>query len=259
MHDAVSHALVSRGRPPRGFEQMLGASVALHALLILALIVAPRPATPVEPDERDVMTISLGGAPGPRAGGMTALGGRPVQQVAPPEAKPEPPQAPAARQPAMVEPTKAAPKPKPAPPDTVAKPVEQAPGRTPTKGAEVQPGTALAFTGGQGIGVGLSTGGGGTGGEISLGNFCCPDYLQAMLSAVQRNWNSRQQVAGQTTIKFTVLRDGRITAVEVARPSGFAVLDYTAQRAVMAARLPPLPAAYTNPSLTIHLTFQYQR
>ncbi|MCL4811045.1 MAG: energy transducer TonB [Vicinamibacteraceae bacterium] len=259
MHDAVSHALVARGRPPRGFDRMLGASLAAHAVLIAALALGPRPATTVEPDEREVMTISLGGAPGPRAGGMTALGGRPVQAVAPPAAKPEPAQAPAERQPAMVEPTRAAPKPKPTPPETVAAPVEQSPGRTPTKGAEVRPGSALAFTGGQGIGVGLSTGGGGTGGEISLGDFCCPDYLQAMLAAVQQNWNSRQQVAGRTTIKFTVVRDGRITNVEVARPSGFAVLDFTAQRAVMAARLPPLPAAYTNPSLTIHLTFEYQR
>ena len=47
--------------------------------------------------------------------------------------------------------------------------------------------------------------------------------------------------------------------LSVARPSGFAVLDLTAQRAVAMARMPPLPAAYPNAELTITLTFEYQR
>jgi hypothetical protein len=46
----------------------------------------------------------------------------------------------------------------------------------------------------------------------------------------------------------------------VARPSGYAALDFMAQRALLNTRqLPPLPAAFTEPSLTVHLVFEYQR
>ena len=52
---------------------LLAHAVLLTAFLLLTSLGPPR-AT-----EREVMTISLGGAPGPRAGGMTPMGGRPVQ------------------------------------------------------------------------------------------------------------------------------------------------------------------------------------
>jgi TonB family protein len=132
-------------------------------------------------------------------------------------------------------------------------------GRTPTRGAEVRAGNAVAQTGGTGIGFGLSTGGGGTGGDIDIGDFCCPDYLQTMLQIIQRNWNSKQQVAGVSAVRFTIARDGTTRDVSVAKPSGYAMLDLTAQRAVAMSRMPPLPGAYTNPTLTITLTFEYQR
>jgi TonB family protein len=123
----------------------------------------------------------------------------------------------------------------------------------------VRQGNAVAQTGGTGIGFGLSTGGGGTGGEFSVGDFCCPEYLQTMLQIIQRSWNSKQQMAGTSAVRFTIRRDGSVTDVSVARPSGFAVLDLSAQRAVATARMPPLPSAYPNPELTITLTFEYQR
>jgi periplasmic protein TonB len=261
MNDAVSHALVARGRDPRGFPNMVGLSLVVHAVLIALLLVAPSPVTQRMAEERDVMMISLGGAPGPRAGGMTPMGGRPVQQVMPTTQapRPEPVRPPAARTPEMTTPS---PRERPArqqPPQPVRTAPPDASGRTPTRGEQVTPGSAVAQTGGRGVGFGLSTGGGGTGGEINLGDFCCPEYLQTLLAQVQSNWNSKQQVVGVSTVRFTIVRDGSITNVQIARSSGFAVLDLTAQRAVMSARLPPLPAAYTNPDLTIHLTFEYQR
>ena len=39
----------------------------------------------------------------------------------------------------------------------------------------------------------------------------------------------------------------------------FVALDYAAQRALLLTRLPELPAQFPNPSLTVHVTFQYQR
>ena len=56
-------------------------------------------------------------------------------------------------------------------------------------------GASAAETGGYGFGTGLSTGGGGASGYLDVGNFCCPDYLETMISRIQRNWESRQQVA----------------------------------------------------------------
>jgi TonB family protein len=143
-------------------------------------------------------------------------------------------------------------------------PARQAPdearGRTPTRGEEVRPGSAVAETGGKGQGFGLSTGGGGTGGYLDVGNFCCPEYLSTMLELVQRNWSSKQEVAGETLVKFTIQRDGRMTGIEVEKSSGYAALDLTAQRALLLTRqLPPLPAAFTENQLTVHMSFQYQR
>ena len=143
-------------------------------------------------------------------------------------------------------------------------PVKTAPpeatSRTPTRGAEPQEGSSVAETGARGVGFGLTTGGGGTGGYLDVGNFCCPEYLTTMLQLIQRNWTSKQQVAGQTIAKFTIQRDGRITNVEIERPSGFFALDQTAQRALLVTRqLPPLPGQYTENDLTVHLIFRYER
>jgi TonB family protein len=223
--------------------------------------------SPPETQERDVMVISLGGAPGPRAGGMTPMGGRPVQEVAPAPPRPEPVRPPAAKVPEMIEPVaRTVPKPKPAPPkpdptpppprETLAEALSRTP---PTRGEQLQRGSTVAQTGGAGIGIGLSTGGGGTGGEINVGDFCCPEYLQTLLQVIQRGWNSKQQIAGTTAIRFTIGRSGAVSDVEVAKASGYTVLDFTAQRAVLTARLPPLPAAYRNPALTLTINFEYQR
>jgi protein TonB len=107
----------------------------------------------------------------------------------------------------------------------------------------------------------LSTGGGGgIGGRLDVGNFCCPDYLETMMARIQRNWDSNQRVSGIVTIKFTIQRNGMITNVELERGSGYPGLDLTAQRALLNTRqLPELPAAYPNAALTVHLNFNYQR
>jgi hypothetical protein len=48
--------------------------------------------------------------------------------------------------------------------------------------------------------------------------------------------------------------------VVVERPSGFIALDMAAQRALLLTRqVPALPQGFSNPDLTIHLRFDYQR
>jgi TonB family protein len=67
-------------------------------------------------------------------------------------------------------------------------------------------------------------------------------------------------VAGAAVVKMTIQRDGRLTDVAVEQSSGYTALDLNAQRAIQITRqLPPLPAEYPNQTLTVHLTFKYQR
>lgn len=258
--DAVSHVLAGRRGGTAGLDRMVGYSVAAHVVLLAVVTLVPSGwlgAQAVE-EPATVMTISLGGPVGPRNGGMTPMGGRPVQVAQPPQAKPavEPVRPPAAKAPEMVEPTKTAPKPPAAPVKTT---VPEARNRTPIRGEEVRKGSAVAETGGRGQGFGLTQGGGGTGAQINVGNFCCPEYITTMAELINRNWDSKQLVAGSTIMKFTIARDGTIGNIALARSSGQPSLDYLSERALAATKLPPLPAAYPNPSLTVQVTFDYLR
>lgn len=259
MREAVSDVLVARARDDGGIGGTLSLSIAAHLVLLVTLVVLPsewrRPK-----QQGPVMTITLGGTPGPRTGGMTPIGGRAVQEVAPPQARPLPATPPAPKPPEMVAPAEK-PQARTTAPPRVTKPAEDARARRPAFGREIQEGSARVETGGKGSNFGLTTGGGsGTGGYLDVGNFCCPEYLETMLQVIQKNWNNQQQVSGQSQVKFTIMRDGTMTAVELEKPSGYFALDREAQRAVLVTRrLPPLPRQFTEDHLTVHLIFQYQR
>jgi TonB family protein len=209
------------------------------------------------------MTITLGGGgAGPENGGMTTLGGRPIQQVKPPD---EPAKREAIRPPAAKTPEMTMPLPNAKPTKAAAAAVKQAPdearGRTPTKGAQVVAGSAIADTGIRGQGFGLSTGGGpGSGSSLEItGDFCCPEYLATMITRIRSAWNQNQGARGTSLIRFTIMRDGSITNATIFKPSGTVTLDTAALRAVLATRtLPPLPDAFPNPTLTMRLSFEYQ-
>lgn len=265
----VTDVLRDRIGEPEGFERMAVVSLLLHAVVVATVVFVPGgwfSAPPTPP--KTVMTISLsGGNGGPNAGGMTSIGARPVQAQAPPEApkRPEPVRPPAPKAPAnsVPIPKKLAAPPKPVP---QAPAVEHAPdearGRTPTKGPETRDGTAIAETGARGLGFGLSTSGGmGTGSTLDItGDFCCPDYLTFMIEKIRTNWSARAEVPGQVMVKYTIRRDGTIVSPELEQSSGYTALDVNALRAVAGTRqVLPLPAAFPNPSLTVHLSFQYTR
>jgi TonB family protein len=251
--DAVSPILVDRAREPQGLRTTIAVSLAVHVVATAIWLFAP-PLTPVDTAPKTVMTISLGGAPGPRTGGTTSISGREAEK-SPEPIKPRPmPEA--TKAPAMVLP-KANTKPEPPPKATVKILQDKKPSAVP-KAAEASTGDARIQTTAHTQGFGLSSGGGGTSGYLDVANFCCPEYLATMIQLIQRNWNAQQQVAGTSLIKFTVQRDGRITSVQMERSSGYFALDQTAERALLMTRqLPPLPAQFTEPALTIHLNFQY--
>jgi TonB family protein len=254
--DAVSQVLVARALKGDGLNSMLGASAVAHIGLVLLFVFLPAAWFGAEHQQPEtVMQISLGGPIGEDKAGLNTLGARPTQQLTENPKTIEPVRPPAAKTPEMILPTKAPPK------KTTPNKVEAKDPRStrPTKGAEVQPGTAVAVTNSRGQGFGLSSGGGGDGGYLEVGNFCCPQYLATMRNAIMANWNSRQGAAGRTHMRFVIQKDGRIVDVAVQRSSGVQALDYFAQRALLLTKLPPLPAGYDEPTLAVHLYFDYQR
>ncbi|MFB3853624.1 MAG: energy transducer TonB [Vicinamibacterales bacterium] len=262
--EAVTEVLLERSREQAGLRKMVAVSLAAHlAAAAVALFVPDRWSSGREL-EKPAMTIVLGGgSPGPRSGGMNPIGGRPIQTTAPaPDPKkPEPVRAPAPRKPEMTapaHPSKSKPEPKKPEPKTGA---DNPWAGQPTRGEEVRPGSAAAETGAQGTGWGLSTGGvGGAGSYLDVsGSFCCPEYVSTMISLIERTWDARQNINGEVVVRFTILRDGRITDIDVEKPSPYYALNLAAQRALYNTKLPALPAAYTHDRLTVHLKFEYKR
>jgi hypothetical protein len=86
--DAVSPILVERAREPQGLRNMWILSLVVHGVATVLLLMMPTPS--LEDDSlKNVMTISLGGAPGRRTGGMTNMSARnrrasPAPEKAPP-------------------------------------------------------------------------------------------------------------------------------------------------------------------------------
>jgi TonB family protein len=255
---AASAIPLGRGPAPsdaRGFNRAIAWSFGVHVIVVLFVTFAPRDwfVRPHAPEH--LMTISLGGTVGPRTTGTTSLGGRTVEQVAPPPKREQPvrptpqEQAPPAVVRTPPPATKPAAPPKPVPPPT----------RPPVTGRQITQGNTAADTGATGIGVGLTTGGGGGGGEADLKDFCCPDYLQTLKATITNNWQKNQPEQGLTILKFTIQRSGAITDIVVEQSSGSGLLDRIAKSAVLQSQnqLPPLPAAFTPGTLIIHLRFPF--
>jgi TonB family protein len=250
-------------RESDGLSRMFVVSLIAHAVLLGAVVLMPAEWRGGKDSKNVVrMTISLsGGAPGPNTGGMTQMSSRPVQAVAPPEAKPRPETPPATKKPEMSIPDPTL-KPKAASPK-VDKSVDKSASRNPTTGPKVTGGDARVNTGAAPIPFGgLSQSGGARAGGVTLDvkDFCCPDYLSTMSDRIRGNWNQNQGLAGRVIVKFTIKRDGTLTDVELERGTGNYLLDTEARRAVVYTRqLPPLPAQFTEASLTVHLIFDYVR
>jgi periplasmic protein TonB len=260
MQEAVSAILDDRAKEAAGLSRMLMLSLAAHVAIVAAFVLVPGDWRSRTSPDAAVMTISLGGAEGPDTGGMTTMTDRAVQSIAKPDAPKALDTPPATKAPEMVEPDKLT---KPAAkPRTIAKPQDKSTGRTPTAGAEIKAGAANVRTGGAAIPFGgLAQGGGGAGGvRLDVQNFCCPEYLALMVQKIKQNWNANQGATGQPEIKFTIRRDGVLTNVELEKSSGQALLDLEARRAVhKTAQLPPLPKEFPGTSLTVHLSFDFQR
>ncbi len=258
MQEAVSGVLVGRSREVDGLSRMITLSLVVHVTMLTAVVFMPKGWLTSQIEDRpNPVMISLGGVPGQETGGMTAIANRPVQAVAPDAKAVVTP--PAVKAPEMTAPLPDV-KPKPVV-KPVEKPVEKSATRKPSTGAEVRSGAARVETGGAAVPFGgLSSGGGGTGGARIEGDFCCPEYIETMKRAIYTNWNQEQGSRGQVEVKFTIRRDGMLTAVAVEKTSGNPLLDLESRRAVLATQqIPPLPDQFTRPNLTVYLLFEYKR
>lgn len=255
--DAVSEVLIARTPKDDGISSMLGASAVAHLALVSAFIFLPAWWFGAENKAPEtIMQISLGGPEGPDKSGLNSLSARAIQkEVLETKKAVEPVRPPAAKTPEMVAPTKNPPR-KTTPNKQEAKDPRS---NKPTVGKEVQQGTAIANVKGAGFATGLSSGGGGQGAYLDVADFCCPEYLSIVFSTIKTNWSDKQGAAGTTLIRFVIQKDGRIADVRVERSSGVAGLDFQAQRAVMLTKAPPLPAAFPDAALVVHLYFDYTR
>jgi TonB family protein len=262
MEAVVSDIIRSRMQEPDGFKQTALVSLLMHAAGVAVIVAMPGIFGPQQAAPKVVMHISLGGSPGPRTGGLEQIGGRPIV-AAQPSTDPTVarPQRPVLKEePKMIFPI---PDPKlkqkPTPKNTAASkdPAGTAAGR----GAETQAGTAKVDTGAKGQGFGLSTGGGGggDGSRLDVENFCCPEYIAEMRDRIRDRWNQQQQATGTVMMKYTILRNGTITDIQVEGPSGNLLLDRESQRALTNTRLAPLPSRFPDDHLTVHLEFIYER
>lgn len=253
--EPVTEVLQARARPAGGIESMFMLSLVAHGAVLATLVLVAPSWRGTQTAPREVMQISLSGSVGPPTGGLTPIAARPVQQAA--DTQPRAP----IRPPAASEPEMTVPAPNARATKTPVQNPASTRGKTPTTGPEVQSGSAITETGAKGAGFGLSSGGGqGTGAQLDVGNFCCPEYLVTMQQLIRRNWNEKQTSGGEVIVKFTIQRTGTISDIVLERSSGYAALDLESQRALSLTRqLPPLPAQFPDSSLTVHLSFQYQR
>ncbi|MGE0639153.1 MAG: energy transducer TonB [Thermoanaerobaculia bacterium] len=83
-------------------------------------------------------------------------------------------------------------------------------------------------------------------------------YVDQMLSMIQANWVRPIVGSGiEATISYRIGRDGRITDVAISSSSGINSFDLAALRAVQSASpLPPLPRAFRESWLGVHLIFR---
>lgn len=256
MNTTVHPTFVPSASETRNLTRFIRGSIGVHIGLVLLVILLPREWFSREPESRTVMSISLGGTPGPRSTGTSPIGGRPVEQIAPPTPLPAVRTPPPATGPAV-----AMSEPPPMPPP--ARPPATAPPRTPTRppatGQQVARGNTPVETGAQAEGSGLTFGGGEAGGTTSLADFCCPAYASRIVSEVYAKWSRNQPGSGTTTVRFTIRRDGSIDqgTISVTRSSGDRLLDRNSRAALMQVRLPPLPREYTEETLIVNLNFPY--
>ena len=249
MNEPASDIIAARARAQGTLMPTLAWSVAGHVAIVAAIWLAPAPSSHDTP--RLVMTVNLGGAQGPRSGGLTQMGGRAVPDreptPEPPKPAPTPPPPPPSR-PVTALPAKTAP----------ARPARTEPARnTPSVPEPPREGSTRVETGARGQGFGLATGGNGSQGiQVENPDFCCPGYLEIVRAAIERAW-VRAPGFGVVTMRFRILRNGTIDSITVFQSSNSQPIDDAALRALARTQtLPELPREFPESALALRMRFE---
>lgn len=247
MNEPASDVIAARSRDQVALTPTLVWSLLGHVAVVAAIWLAPARSSSEAP--RLVMTVNLGGAPGPRVGGLTPMGGREVRPTPePPKPTPRPPAPPPSRPVAALPSSKAVP----------ARPTRAETARTaPSVPEPPREGSTRVETGARGQGFGLATGGnGGQGIQVENPNFCCPGYLEIVRVAIERAW-VRSPGTGVTTMRFRILRNGKIDSISVFESSNNLAIDNAALRALAVTQtLPELPREFPDSSLALRMRFE---
>jgi TonB family protein len=247
----------------------LATSVVLHALLVLIVMFGPSLfpeqetimwGTSNDPNIRVGVTSTMPGIPLPSppsvqetAKGYTDKSLNPPEPA--PKSEPKTPEAEIKVPSPTAKPEK---KPDPAPPRVA---------RNEPPSAEPAPAVSNAIPGRAGqMPLPFGRPGAGTGqatfGDQTFGTRF-PQYVNAMHNAIRAVWQDTIAVPRGATprvyVTFTIDRRGKVSDLEIAKSSGSVQLDNSANRAVRAATLPPLPPDYTGASVDVEFIFEYTR
>lgn len=90
------------------------------------------------------------------------------------------------------------------------------------------------------------------------------DYADSMVRKIRVNWYAnmppliRMGMKGVVTVRFTILRNGRISDITVLDSSGVPPFDFAAQKAIeLSSALAPLPQNFPNPQERVTAQFYY--
>ncbi len=218
-----------------------------------------------------VQKVRLGGPPNMNLGGKqqkAPVAGRTPKPV-PEKPKPKPEPKPKEVPPPLVKekqvglnkekPVKKPPEPSPkkAPDnDERPSPIKPTEVKTPPEEDKEKINKAIGGLGGE-TGVALELGDGSP--EVNLADLEFISFFKMVRARLTARWASKGLRGGQTTVRFRIDRQGKVSGVEIAKSSGRAYLDSPAKLAVLGVELPPLPQSYEGPELILNIVFNYDQ
>jgi protein TonB len=225
---------------------MAGAiALVVHGALVAVILAAVVPAKPPMPEPVVLVELPPEGAPSPAVAAMQ------------PEAQPQPDYVPPE---AVTPPVKVPPVAAPLPKDPVVLPPPPLPARRTNPAPAAAPAAVNpVVTTPVGTGTGSST----TPGNDPKARAQEADYFALVSAHLNRRKRypteakkARQQ--GIVTVRFTVSRDGSVSAVSIKRSSGHDLLDQaTLELLQRVAPLPRMPASMQRDSVTLSLPIDY--
>ena len=258
MNEPASDVIAARARAAGDADVAARVERRRHTWRIVAVIWLAPVRRSVGQRRATVMTISLGGAPGPRTGGLTAIGrprgaGTAARAAEAHAAHAAATAAPGATGDHAADRRSRCRRGRHAPsrrrqagrPRRRSRRATAAPASRPARAARASASRPAAA-----VQKGI---------EVETPNFCCPGYLEQMVRvAIERAWDRAPGRAGVTTLRFRILRNGTIDGISVVR-----IERQPADRRRRLARasgstqtLPELPREFPDSSLALRMRFE---